>query len=112
MKFMAVVAVILGALWYFYKPLPPGKGPDAQHAMKIGNMVVQAAENYRTDRRNLPLNLAELVPQYLPSVPHIKMGGVSYERLGASYQVTVSYSDPVPKHCTMQMGTRWKCEWF
>ncbi|MFN8654621.1 MAG: hypothetical protein U0133_22160 [Gemmatimonadales bacterium] len=112
MKFMLVVAIIAGVCWYYFKPLPPGKGPEAQHAMRVGSMVVQAAENYRSARRSLPLNLAEMVPEFLTAIPHIKMGGVSYERLGANYKVTVSYSDPIPKHCSMMMGTRWTCEWF
>lgn len=112
MKFMLVVAIIVGVAWYYFKPLPPGKGPEAQRAMRVGTMVAGAVEAYRSARNGLPLNLMDMVPQFLPSVPHLKMGGVAYERLGANYKITVSYADPVPKHCSMQMGTRWTCEWF
>jgi hypothetical protein len=113
MKFILVLVVIGAVGWYYFKPLPPGKGPDAAKGMRISNGVVSAIESYRSDHQMYPPTLEDLIPSYLGSVPHLSHGSsLDYQRLGASFKLTFSYANPVPVHCTIAPGKKWECEWF
>ncbi len=111
---LLLVLVVLGAVgWYYFKPLPPGKGPEAAKAMRVANVVASALESYRGARNGYPLNLDDIVPEFLAKVPHMAHGSsLEYQRLGASYKLTFGYANPLPVHCSMQPGTKWACEWF
>jgi hypothetical protein len=113
MKFLIVLAVLGAVGWYYFKPLPPGKGPDAAKSMKVANSVASAIESYRGARGGYPLTLEEMVPEFMGSVPHMTHGSsLEYQRLGTSYKLTFGYANPLPVHCSMQPGTKWACEWF
>lgn len=109
-----LVLVILGAVgWYYLKPLPPGKGPEAAKGMRATSAVQSAIEAYHSARGVYPLALDDVTPEFLAGVPHLSNGSVpEYQRLGASYKLTFNYANPFPVHCTISPGTKWECEWF
>lgn len=114
MRVLLVLAALIAAGWYFLKPLPPGKGPKAQTAMRQMAPVIQAAEAYRSANGLYPADLDELVPQFLPGTPRLAQGGsVEYSRLMGRYKLTFSYSDPLPIHCDWRPERpKWECAWF
>jgi hypothetical protein len=117
MKFLIVLAALIGGAWLYFKPLPPGQGPVAQSAMRTSSAVVSAVESYRSTRGMYPFTLDDLVPEFMGRVPALKNGArLSYERFGASYKVTFNYTNPLPVHCSHESTTPvakpWACEWL
>jgi hypothetical protein len=113
MKFILVLAVLGAVGWYYLKPLPPGKGPDAAKGMRVSNAVVGAIESYHSARGGYPLTLDDIVPEFLAGVPHLSNGStLEYQRLGASFKLTFNYANPLPVHCAISPGKKWECEWF
>jgi hypothetical protein len=113
MKFLLIMGLAIGAGWYYLRPNPPGTGPEAQAAERAGQTYLDAIERYHAERGGYPLSLDDLVPDYLASRTHRSNGTEpEYQRLGASYKLTVNYTNPLPVHCAWQPGTRWVCEWF
>lgn len=113
MKFLLVVAILVGGSWYYFKPEPPGQGPEAQAAMRAAQPVLQALEAYRTARGVYPHDLDDLSPEFLSGRLTFSNGSQpEYERLGPSYQLTLNYTNPLPVHCAYRPGAKWKCEWF
>ncbi len=113
MKFLMVLAAIGIAAWIYLKPLPPGQGPNAQAGMRASAAIIQTLENYRSSRGVYPMNLSDLVPEFLSGVPHLSNGSeIEYERLGGNYKLSFNYTNPLPVHCNYQPDSKWHCEWF
>lgn len=113
MKLLLVLAILGAVGWYYLKPLPPGKGPDAAKGMRVSNGVVSAIESYRSARQMYPASLEDMVPEFLGGVPHLSNGSsLEYQRLGQSFKLTFNYANPLPVHCTIYPGKKWACEWF
>jgi hypothetical protein len=113
MKYLLVLAVLAAAAWFYFKPLPPGKGPDADHGKRVAGALIQTLESYRSARGLYPPDLDDLVPDYLSGVPVLGNGSsFSYTRLGANYKLSFNYSNPLPVHCIYEPTTHWSCEWF
>jgi hypothetical protein len=112
-RFLFVLAVTLGATWYYHKPLPPGKGPSADAGKRQATVVLRGLESYRGDHGAYPEDLEALVPEYLSKLPLLSNGSpFDYQRLGANYRLTFNYTNPFPIHCTYEPATRWDCDWF
>lgn len=113
MKFLLVLAVLAAVGWYYFKPLPPGQGPEAAKGMKVANMVAGAIESYRASRGMYPGMLEDMIPEFLGSVPTMQHGSsLEYQRLGPTYKLSFGYANPLPVHCWKEAGTKWSCEWF
>lgn len=113
MKVLLLLAALIAGAWMYYKPLPPGKGPNAAAGMRAGAAIVQTLESYRSARGVYPMNLEDLVPEYLGSLPRLSNGSsFEYQRLGGSFKLTFNYTTPLPVHCNYEPATRWACEWF
>lgn len=113
MKMVVVIAALLAGAWLYFKPLPPGKGPNAAAGMRAGATIVQVLEGYKSSHGVYPMNLTDLMPDYLAGVPHLSNGSsFEYERLGANFKLTFNYTNPLPVHCSYEPATRWACEWF
>lgn len=113
MKFLFVLAILAGAGWYFYRPLPPGEGPEAAEGKRAAGRVVAMLEAYREAKGVYPVDLDDLIPDYSAGVPTMTNGRpYDYERLGTRYQLTFNYTNPAPVHCTIEPERKWKCEWF
>ncbi len=113
MKFILVLAILAAVGWYYFKPLPPGKGPDAAKGMRVSNQVVGSIEAYKGAHQMYPSTLDEMVPEFLAGAPHMSNGStLEYQRLGASYKLTFNYANPLPVHCSISPGKKWECEWF
>jgi len=49
----------------------------------------------------------------MPAVPQqINGHPILYEIRPDGYQLTFSYADPLPVHCTYMPATKWKCGWL
>ncbi len=115
MKFLLVVAFLIGGAWFYLKPLPPGKGPDAEAGRRASVGMMNAIEAYRSARQAYPFTLEDMIPEFIAGVPHLKNGATfEYQRLGANYKLTFNYSNPLPVHCSHDSSSRdpWVCEWF
>jgi hypothetical protein len=115
MKFLLVVGVLVAAAWFYFKPLPPGQGPVAASAMRTGSSVMGAIEAYRSSRGMYPGTMEDMVPDFIGAVPRLKNGAtLEYQRLGANYKLTFSYTNPLPVHCTHESSGQknWACEWL
>lgn len=113
MKFLLVLIALAAGAWIYLKPLPPGKGPNAQAGMRASGVIIQTVENYRGAHGMYPLTLSELVPEYLSGVPRLSNGSeIEYERLGGNFKLTFNYTNPLPVHCSYSPGVKWQCEWF
>jgi hypothetical protein len=113
MKFMLVLAAIVAGAWFYFKPLPPGQGPNAQAGMRASAAILQTLESYHTDKGVYPLTMPDLVPDYLSGIPHLPNGSeIEYERLGPTFKLTFNYTNPLPVHCSYSPGVKWQCEWF
>jgi hypothetical protein len=112
MKFLLVVAILVGAGWYFYHPLPPGQGPKAEEGKRAAGRVVAMIGLPRGEGR-LPCRPRRPDPDYSAGVPHMTNGRpYDYERIGGRFQLTFNYTNPAPVHCTIEPERKWKCEWF
>ena len=113
MKFILVVAALVGGLWVYLKPLPPGQGPNAQAGMRAASVVISTIEQYKSSRGVYPLAMDDLIPEFLSGLPHLSNGSsLEYQRLGPTYKLTFNYTNPLPVHCNYQPGQKWQCEWF
>jgi hypothetical protein len=113
MKFLLVLAILAGAAWYFYRPLPPGQGPKADEGKRAAGRVVAMLEAYHAAKGVYPVDLDDLIPDYSAGVPTMTNGRpYGYERIGDRFQLTFNYTNPVPVHCTFEPGSKWTCEWF
>lgn len=113
MKFLLVLAVLVAVGWIYFKPLPPGKGPNAEAGMRASSRVIQAIEGFRSARGIYPATMDDLIPEFLSGQPHLSNGSsLEYTRLGANYMVSFNYTNPLPVHCSYEPGKKWACEWF
>ena len=113
MKMLLVLALLLGGAWTYFKPLPPGKGPNAAAGMRAGTAILRTLESFRGSRGVYPLSLEDMVPEYLSGLPRLSNGSSwEYQRLGGSFKLTFNYANPLPVHCSYEPGTKWACEWF
>lgn len=113
MKFLLVLAALCGAGWYYLKPQPPGKGPNADAGKRAAVPILRTLENYRGEHGAYPMSLEDLIPSYLAGIPRLSNGSSwDYTRLGANYKLTFNYTNPLPVHCSYHSATKWECSWF
>jgi hypothetical protein len=112
-KFLLVLAALCGAGWYYLKPQPPGKGPNADAGKRAAVPILRTLENYRGEHGAYPMSLEDLIPSYLAGIPRLSNGSSwDYTRLGANYKLTFNYTNPLPVHCSYHSATKWECSWF
>lgn len=99
------LAVYVG---YLARKEKPGEGPGARAGKLAARPVIDAVEAYRTAHNMYPADLDDLRMEN-SSVPRTINGhGIDYDRHGSTYDLTFSYTTPLPVHCTYT-PTRWKC---
>jgi len=113
MKTLLVLALLIGGGWYEFKQQKPGTEPEAKSGMRQVAPLLGAIEQYHSIHNGYPADLLTLVPDYLPGMPPQVHGHpVQYERAGEFFNLTFSYTQPLPVHCTYNSGTHWKCGWL
>jgi hypothetical protein len=113
MKFLLIMGALIAGAWFYLKPLPPGKGPDADAGKRAATAILRTLENYHGEKGYYPEELDYLVPDYLQRLPRLGAGRVfEYQRLNTTYRLTFNYASPLPVHCTYRPETRWRCEWL
>ncbi len=115
MKFLVVVALLIAGAWFYLKPLPPGKGPEAAAGRRASVGLISAIESYRNARGLYPVSLNDMIPEFLAGVPRFKNGATfEYRRLGSNYKLTFNYTNPLPVHCSHDSNSSepWVCEWM
>lgn len=90
---------------------PPGVGEKAEMGYAISAPVIEALEKYKADHRSYPENLADLAPDYLPSIP-TKTDELefSYSSTGDGYRFSFHYRGPGMNTCTYASEAKdWQC---
>ena len=111
MKKLFLLALLAGAVYlgYLVKKEKPGEGLKARTGKAAAQPVIDALETYRAAHNLYPPDLEDLSGEGggLPS--RVLGHPLRYERFGATYELTFSYTTPLPVHCTYNPETRWKC---
>lgn len=90
---------------------PPGVGEKAEKGYAASEPVIAALEAYKADHGTYPMDLIELVPDYLPAAP-TKTDGLdfSYSGTGDSYRFSFHYLGPGMNTCTFTPESKeWDC---
>ncbi|HNS01249.1 MAG TPA: hypothetical protein PKM78_02575 [Anaerolineae bacterium] len=90
---------------------PPGSGERAEKGYALNEPIIAALEQYRADHSSYPAKLAELVPDYLPTVPtKTDELDFSYSSNGATYRLSFHYLGPGMNTCTYTSDEKdWNC---
>jgi hypothetical protein len=90
---------------------PPGVGEKADQGYMLSRPVIAALEQYKADHGSYPEELAELTPDYLPTVT-ANTGEIdfSYSSTGKSYSFSFHYIGPGMNICTYKPEAKdWHC---
>lgn len=113
MKTLILIVAILAGAYYYLSQQKPGVGPKADAGFKTCARVIAAIEQFKQARSGPPGMLMELNPEFLANVPREVNGHpILYEIRPDGYELTFSYADPLPVHCTYMPKTKWKCGWL
>lgn len=111
MKKLFLLVLLAGAVYlgYLVQKEKPGEGPKARAGKSAAQPVINALESYRTAHNVYPADL-EVLSGEGGGLPSQVLGQpLRYERFEATYDLTFSYTTPLPVHCTYNPETRWKC---
>ena len=111
MKKLFLLVLLAGAVYlgYLVKKEKPGEGPKAKAGKAQAQPVINALETYRTAHAVYPPDLDALSGEGGGLSGQVLGNQLKYERFGAVYDLTFSYTTPLPAHCTYNPETRWKC---
>lgn len=113
MKTLLLILAIAGVAYYFLSQQKPGVGPKAEAGFRAAAPIISAIGQFREAKNGPPGVLGELSPEFLAAVPQqINGHPILYEIRPDGYQLTFSYADPLPVHCTYMPATKWKCAWL
>ncbi|MEP7324324.1 MAG: hypothetical protein ABI836_00120 [Gemmatimonadota bacterium] len=111
MKKLFLLLLFAGAVYigYLAKKEKPGEGPKARTGKAASQPVIDALERYHVIHAVYPPDI-EVLSAEGGGLPSQVLGHpLRYEREGAMYNLTFSYAQPLPVHCTYNSETRWKC---
>ncbi|HKV76126.1 MAG TPA: hypothetical protein VJN95_16530 [Gemmatimonadales bacterium] len=113
MKTLLLILIIVAGAYYYLSQQKPGVGPKADAGFRVAAPIISAINQFRDAKSGPPGILMELVPEYLPSIPRqINGHPILYQIRPDGYELTFSYADPLPVHCTYMPKTKWKCGWL
>jgi hypothetical protein len=90
---------------HLYGP-PPGEGPKAERLFKEAAPIIDALEQYRSERGSYPKMIGELIPRYLHEMPSETF---SYAPENESYILAFRYEGPGINSCVFSPGKGWHC---
>ncbi len=113
MKTLLLILVILGGAWFVLSKQKPGVGPKADAGFRATAPIISAIGQFYEVKHGPPGMIGELAPDFMASVPREVDGHpILYEIRPDGYELTFSYADPLPVHCTYTPNTKWKCGWL
>jgi hypothetical protein len=113
MKTLLLIVLILAGAYFYLSKQKPGVGPKAEAGFRASAPIISAIDQFKTVKNGPPGILSELTPEYLPTVPReINGHPILYTIRPDGYELTFSYADPLPVHCTYMPSTKWKCGWL
>lgn len=108
-KLFLLLLLALGVyVGYLARKEKPGMGPKARSGKAAAQPVINAIEAYRTAHNMYPADLDDLRSENSSLPRRIDGHGIDYDRHGATYEVSFSYTTPLPVHCTYT-PSHWKC---
>jgi hypothetical protein len=117
-RFAAMLPVLLGILGMTLACSggaavePPGQGAKAELGYQACAPIIAALGRYHDANGAYPQTLAELVPDYLPSVPGVVNDQpIQYSRTDESYSLSFGYVGPGLNTCTYSPDQEqgWRC---
>jgi hypothetical protein len=112
LKFLIVISLVIILACNTILPTeePPGVGDKAEHGYELSEPVIAALEQFKTDKGFYPEALAELVPDYLSTVPtKNEVLDFSYSSTGDSFAFSFHYIGPGMNTCTYTPEEKWRC---
>ena len=89
---------------------PPGVGEKAERGYAVSEPVIAALEAFKADEGVYPEILAELVPDYLTTVPtKDEVMDFSYSTTGDSFKFSFHYIGPGMNTCSYTPEEKWQC---
>ena len=107
---ITILLIILACNTILPTEEPPGVGEKAEHGYAVSGPVIAALEQYKADKGVYPETLAELVPDYLATVPtKDEVLDFSYSTTGDSFKFSFHYIGPGMNTCTYTPEEKWQC---
>lgn len=105
-----MVVILMTACGALPTEEPPGVGEKADRGYAASEPVIAALEQYKADNGVYPEKLAELVPDYLSTVPtKDDVLDFSYSRTEDSFVFSFHYIGPGMNTCTYTPEEKWQC---
>jgi hypothetical protein len=106
--FLILLLAAGGYVGYLAHKEKPGVGPKARVGKVAAQPVITAVEAYRTAHNMYPADIDDLLTENTALPRRIDGHEIGYSRHGSTYDLTFSYTTPLPVHCTYS-PTHWKC---
>lgn len=85
-------------------------GEKAEKGYTACDPIIAALEQFQADKGTYPESLAELVPDFIASVPaEINDEPISYSKTGESYSLAFHYIGPGMNTCIYTPKDKWHC---
>ena len=103
---LAVAALLAGCSVY-----PVAQDPNGLELRRNANQVMMAIQSWHRDRGTFPMQLAELVPAYLPALPDAPALRYGRSDGSLSFHYVPNWPQLRPVWCS-SVGdtTNWRCE--
>ena len=107
---LLLIAIPILACGLIATPEPPGVGEKAEKGYTACDPIIAALEQFHADKGAYPESLAELVPDFIASVPaEVNDEPISYSKTGESYSLAFHYIGPGMNTCTYTPKDKWHC---
>ena len=105
-----VVGYLLTACTFVPTEEPPGVGEKADRGYAVSAPIINALEQYKSEKGTYPDSLDELVPDYLTSIPtEVNDNPLAYKKNSDSFSLSFYYLDPGMNACTYTPENAWRC---
>ena len=110
---LLLILGVLGYVSYLATREKPGQGVKADTGRRQSQPVIAALAVYRDNHGAYPGDLDELSNEVAVIVPrNVDDHPLLYSRTSAGYELTFSYANPLPVHCTYTPATKWQCRYL
>lgn len=107
--FLLIVVLALMACKLFTVD-PPGVGEKAELGYAVCDPIVNALEQYKTDKGTYPEAIEELLPEYLSEIPtEVNDQPIYYKIVEGSFTLSFHYVGPGMNTCTYTPEDKWHC---
>ena len=105
-----VIAITILACNIIATPEPPGVGEKSEKGYAACDPIIAALEQFQADKGMYPDSLAELVPDYIASIPtEVNNNPIAYSKTEESYSLQFHYIGPGMNTCEYTPEDKWQC---